>query len=188
MTAPRPVPFHWDGETMRPLLRFASLCDRQFVVGETYTLVPHEERSRRSHNHFFASIAEIWNNLPERIAPRFPTPEHLRKYALIRCGYADKREVVLATEEEALRVAAFICPIDSYALVTVNGPVVTIYTAQSQAERAMNRKLFSDAKRDVLEFLDQLVGVDSDARAEVAARNQPHLLTDRTRNAVEEVA
>ena len=33
-----PLAYQWDGEAMRPLRRFAKEADRQFVIGETYTL------------------------------------------------------------------------------------------------------------------------------------------------------
>lgn len=185
---PKPVRFQWDGEAMLPERRFAPLCDRQFIVGEVYNLIPHEDRSPASHRHFFASINEAWSNLPERLALRFPTAEHLRKYALIRCGYADKKEIVLPSDTDAERVGAFMRGLDTYAVITLNGPVVTVYTAQSQAESAMNRKLFGEAKRDVLEFLANMIGVEQQSLEAEASRNAHHHSSDRTRNPVEETA
>jgi len=81
-----PVLFSWDGEAMQPLgERMAKLCDEQFVIGMRYRLVEYEDRSSKSHNHYFASLAEAWNNLPEDMAERFPSPEHLRKYSCQDC-------------------------------------------------------------------------------------------------------
>jgi hypothetical protein len=185
---PRPVRFQWNGEAMLPEPRFATLCDRQFVVGEFYTLIPHEQRSRASHKHFFAVVAEVWSNLPDRLALRFPTSEHLRKWALIRCGYADKKEIVLASDTDAERVGTFMRTLDTYAVITLSGPVITVYTAQSQAESAMGGKLFQEAKRDVLEFLANLIEVERKTLEAEASRNAPHHSSDRTRNPVEENA
>ena len=186
MSAPKPVIFQWDGEAMQRLPRFAALCDRQFVVGETYTLVPHEPRSRRSHNHFFASVTEVWKSLPERLALRFPTAEHLRKWALIRCGYADKKEIILPSDTDAERVAMFMRQFDTYAVITVNGPVLTVYTAQSQAESAMNKRLFQEAKDDVLGFLSELIGAERETIEQQARLNAPHHGSERSRQPIEE--
>jgi len=43
----------------------------------------------------------------------------------------------LCVEEEAQRIAAFIKPMDTYAMVIVNECVVTVYTAKSQSLKAM---------------------------------------------------
>jgi hypothetical protein len=84
-----PVEFQWDGEVMRPARHYLPRCHKQYVVGEAYPMIPHEDRSTNSHNHFFAAVHEAWKNLPEKMTARFPTSEHLRKWALIKAGYAD---------------------------------------------------------------------------------------------------
>jgi hypothetical protein len=99
-------------------------------------LHPHRGRSERSsasHRHYFAAVYDAWLNLPEIDAERFPTADHLRKYALIRAGYCDTRELVCASKAEAVRVGAFMKPMDPYALVAISGAVVRVYTAKSQA-------------------------------------------------------
>lgn len=155
-----PIQFHWDGESMCPLPRHAKRCDEVFVVGETYTLIQHEERSGKSHRHYFSCIKSAWENLPEHIAERFPTPDHLRKFALIKAGYRDERSIVTASKAEAVRVAAFIRPMDEYAIVTVHEAVVTVYTPKSQSTRAMGKKDFQSSKDAVLDVLASLIEVD----------------------------
>jgi hypothetical protein len=161
MTAPvmLPVIFTWDGEAMVPLPRLASVCDRQFVVGETYPLTVQEDRSGVSHRHYFATIAEAWRNLPEHYAERFPTSEHLRKWALCKTGYADERSIVCASKAEAQRIGAFIKPMDDFAVVVVSEATVKVYTAKSQSTRAMGKKAFQDSKTAVLDLLASMVGV-----------------------------
>lgn len=149
----------WDGEGFVPIGRYKKQADAEYVVGQVYTIDVVLERSNNTHRHFFASVNEVWLNLPEGLAERFPTSEHLRKYALIRGGYADERSIICATPEDAVRVAAFVQPMDSYAVVTVSDYVVRVFTAQSQSYRTMGAKTFQDSKAKVLEFLTELIGV-----------------------------
>lgn len=181
----KPIVFTWDGDAMVPHQRFASLCDRQYVVGESYTLVHHEERSDRTHRHFFASVNEIWKNLPEQIAARWPTPEHLRKWALIRCGYADSRSVVCESDIEAHRIAAFLRPLDAYAVIAISGPVVTVYTAQSQSRADMNKATFQQSKEDVFGLLADLIGTSKENISREAERNAEHHGAERLRSRIE---
>lgn len=147
------LPFKWDGEIMCPLPGFARRCDAAFVIGEVYNLEAIEQRSAKSHAHYFASINEAWQTLPEQHAEQFPTSEHLRKWCLIRAGYAEQRQIVASSKAEALRLAAFIKPMDSYAVVTVREGVVIVYTAESQSMKAMGKERFQASKTAVLELL-----------------------------------
>lgn len=170
MSAPVPLEFVWADGAMRPLERHRSRADRQYVEGEIYRLAVHEERSSNSHSHYFASVTEAWKNLPEKIAAEFPTADHLRKFALIRTGFRDERKVALASPAEAERIAAFVKPLDEYAVVTVEGQVVTIYTAKSQSYRAMPKGEFQASKTAVLDYLASLVGVDAQQLTHEAGR------------------
>lgn len=152
--------FVWEGDLMRPLA--PKLADKHYVVGEKYRLVPHEERSASSHAHFFASVAEAWGNLPEHLAERFVSSEHLRKFALIKAGYRDERSIVAASKAEAQRMAAFIKPLDDFAVVAVTEAVVTVYTAKSQSMKAMGKATFQDSKEKVLQVLADMAGVTPD--------------------------
>lgn len=157
MTAP--IYFAWDGEAMAPLPRFAKMADKKFVVGMNYPMVVHEERSRESHSHYFAALSEAWKNLPEEIADRFPTSEHLRKFALVKAGFADERSIVCSSKAEALRVAAFVKPMDDYAIVLARDTTVKVFTAQSQSMRAMGKKDFQASKQAVLDIVAGMIGV-----------------------------
>jgi hypothetical protein len=149
MTAP--IVFHWDGEAMVPLKHFQSTCDQQFVVGVNYTLVePEEARSLKSHNHYFAVLYEAWHSLPESLAIEFPTPEHLRKYALIKAGYCNITKLVWGQTKRT----------DEYAVVTNVDGVTTVYEAQSQSFRAMGKKRFQESKDAVLRYLDKVLDVE----------------------------
>jgi hypothetical protein len=164
-----PIPFAWDGDAMVPLPGFRRRCDEQYVIGERYLLEPIEERSAASHRHFFAAIRECWMNLPDRIGDRFSSPEALRKHALVQTGYRDERSIVCASRAEAQRVAAFVRPMDDFAVVTVREAIVVVYTAKSQSMRAMGREEFGKSKEAVLDYLASLIGTDRDALAGTAA-------------------
>ena len=153
-----PLIFQWDGEAFIP--KHPKLADKHFVVGETYPLVVQEERSHATHAHYFAALNEGWQNLPEEDAERFPTSEHLRKWCLIKAGYSDLSSIACSSAAEAQRVAAFVKPMDAYAVVIVRGASVQVYTAQSQSMRAMGKEVFQASKQAVLDIVDSMCGVE----------------------------
>jgi hypothetical protein len=163
-----PVRFQWDGEVM--VCKQPGLADRQYVVGETYHLIPHEPRSRATHNHFFACVHEAWLNIPLTMADRFPTEEHLRKWALIQAGYFDERSIACSSKAEAVRIAAFVKPMDDFAIVVARESTVVVLTAKSQSMKAMGKKVFAESKAAVLDKLAELVGVSTEALTRNAGR------------------
>lgn len=158
----------WDGEAMQIIARHQRIADKQFVIGQRYRLDISEERSTNSHSHFFAIVSEAWKNLHEDDADRFPTSDHLRKYALVKAGFCDERSIVCASKAEAQRVAAFIKPIDEFAVVDSSERVVRVRTAKSQSFRAMGKKDFQASKEAVLEVLAAMVGVSGKSLSENA--------------------
>lgn len=155
---------------MSPYGRFAREADAQFVIGERYRLTVVEERSAKSHAHYFACVSDAWANLPEQYEGRWPSSEHLRKWALAKAGYCDERTIVAASKAEAIRLAAFIRPMDGYAIVTVSGLVVTVYTPRSQDLRSMDRKTFQESKDAVLGIIENLLHVPEGTLVAQSAR------------------
>lgn len=157
-----PVSFTWDGEAMLPSTQFhARNADREFVVGERYVLVEEKQRSVKTHNHEFAVVAEAWGNLPERYADEAwaQSPEHLRKYALIRSGFSDSQTYACGSHAEAMRWAANLRPLDEFSLVVVRGSTVVRFMAKSQSRKAMSAEEFQRSKTAVLEFISSLIDV-----------------------------
>lgn len=149
---------------------FVPIGPRPFVLteGEIVYLTVDRERSEASHRHEFAWLRNAWENLPESLAgePYASSPEHLRKYALIQCGYRDVREVVLSDDDDASRVLAFVRPlVDRYALIVTSGPVVRIYTARSQSRKAMGAKEFQESKTRIMDYIAGLLGVTAEELA-----------------------
>lgn len=157
MTPDRPQGFTWNGEAMVP--RSQRLADKAYTVGENYILVTHEDRSTATHNHEFAWLKEAWLNLPENLADEFPTPEHLRKRALIDGGFYDQTVIDAGSNAAALRVASAFRAREEFSLVIVRGPAVVIRTAKSQSRRSMNKQEFQASKTAILEVVSGMIGV-----------------------------
>ena len=153
-----PILYTWSGEAMVPLSRFAPRCDKTFVVGEVYRLDAVEERSMRSHGHYFAKLGDYHGSLPDALAERFPTVEHLRKWALIQAGYCNRAEIVCRSHAEAARTIATIKALDEYAVAIARDNILVVLTAQSQSTKAMGAKVFQESKDKVFGVLDDLLG------------------------------
>lgn len=164
-----PILYRWEGDVFRPLPRHAKECDEQFVVGKVYILEDQQDRSDASHRHFFAEINAAWENLPEPLAALHPSPEHLRKAVLIRAGWCDLRQITCGSKAEALRLSTLAKSMDPYALVSINGPVVSIFTARSQSFSRMKKADFQAIKDKVLTILSGMIGVTPQALAANAA-------------------
>jgi hypothetical protein len=132
-------------------------AEKAFQLGRTYRLEPWMDRSPASQAHYFATINDAFDKLPAHLAERFPSPDHLRKHALCMTGYCDQRSMECRSHAEALRVAAFLRPIDEYAVVNVSASTVVMLTARSQSARAMDRQTFGASKDAVLGYIASLV-------------------------------
>lgn len=155
-----PLWFEWTGLAMAPLNRAAA--ERMFVRGEKYRLEHREDRSTATHGHQFAWLHDAWLNLPDAIADQYPSPEHLRKRALIQAGFYDEEIIDVGSKAGAIRVAASLRGIDDFALVLVRGPFVIRRVAKSQSRRAMNKQEFAASKSAVMEVIAGLIGVAPD--------------------------
>jgi hypothetical protein len=140
---------------MLPLVPRAA--EQAFEIGRVYRLEPWMDRSPASQAHYFATINDAFDKLPAHLAERFRSPDALRKYALCSTGFCDQRSIECRSRAEALRLAAFVRPLDQYAVVNVSGPVVVVLTAKSQSARAMDRKTFEASKTAVLDYIASLV-------------------------------
>jgi hypothetical protein len=163
-----PLYFRWDGEYMVPLR--PSAADRHYVIGQDYRLEVREERSVASHAHEFAWLTEAWKNLPEEVADLYPTPDHLRKRALIQAGYYDETIIDVGTNAGALRVASAIRAREEFSHVVVRGPLVAIRTAKSQSRRSMNKQEFQASKTALMEVVAAMIGVATDELVQTTAK------------------
>lgn len=158
----------WRDGLLHPLARYHNSLAAEFGDGEIITLERREERSWKSHGHYFVCVGNAFDNLPEDVADRWSDADHLRKWALIRAGYRDERTFVCASKAEAKRYAAFLKPMDPYAVVVVREAVVIVYTARSQSLKAMGKTDFQESKTKVLDVLADLLGVEPTALRKAA--------------------
>lgn len=143
-----------------PLARFHNSVAALYGEGECVTLEREEPRSWKSHGHFFACVNAAHDNLPEGEAERFATPDHLRKWALIRAGYRNEVTIACASKAEAARTVSTIKALDDYAVCVVRDALVVIWTAKSQSVKAMGKADFQASKDAVLGVLAELIGSD----------------------------
>jgi hypothetical protein len=132
-------------------------AEQAFEIGRVYRLEPWMDRSPASQAHYFAAVNDAFDKLPPHLAERFPSPEHLRKYALCMTGHCDERSIECRSSAEARRVAPFVRSMDEYAVVRTAGRMVYARTARSQSARAMDRATFAASKDAVLGYIASLV-------------------------------
>ena len=155
--------FTWNGEAMIPMRPKAA--DKEYVIGQRYWLEQASERSWISHQQQFAWIGEAWANLPENLADLYPTPEHLRKRALVQAGFYDETIIDAGSKAAALRMAAYARGADEFAAVFVRGPLVIVRKAKSQRMHGhdrMDRAEFERSKTAIMAVIAEMIGVTPD--------------------------
>lgn len=169
----RPVIFKWEDGKMVPIERYRQLADRQFVAGFDYVLEHVPPRNMKSHSHYFATIHEIWNNLPET-ETRFPSADHLRHWALVQAGFCIEKNFICDSPKLAKNLAVFIRSIDQFGIITISGNVVRVFEAKSQSTAAMNAEEFQESKKRVLDICSALIpGLSKPELSKQAARRAP---------------
>jgi hypothetical protein len=107
---------------------------------------------------YFAAVHEAWMNLPEHLERSFINDEQLRKWALVKCGYANEQNMVLDSVSDALRYSNYLTRAQPNSFVRCEGEALRIWTAKSQAKRSMTPEQFKDSANAVLEFLSAMIG------------------------------
>jgi hypothetical protein len=141
------------------------------VVGAVYKLEP-SRRSQKSHNHQFREIDIAWHNLPEKLQDRFPSSEHLRKWALCEAGYCNVDQHVEPTRERAERLVRMILRLEQFAQTTIvpvdeeqpdGACTVVTKLAWSQSKQAMGGTVFQESKDACFDAIAHLLGTTADA-------------------------
>ncbi|PWE26692.1 hypothetical protein C4N9_20745 [Pararhodobacter marinus] len=133
--------------------------------GETVFVSIERVRSENSHKHQFAWVKDAWASLPEAEAfqPWAETPETLRKHALIATGFHRLYTLDCGSNAAAQRVRAELIRAETkaegYAVGQVIGPVVRIWTPESQSYRAMGKARFQESKEAILGWIAAKIGV-----------------------------
>lgn len=137
--------------------------------GELVTVIIERGRSLNSHRHQFAFVREAWQNLPEHLqsAPWAETPETMRKHALIATGFHQSYTLDCGANATAQRIKAQLVRAEAraegYAIGQVRGPILTIWTPESQSMRSMGGKRFQESKTAILDWMEAQIGVTASA-------------------------
>lgn len=156
----------WDGNVLIPQGHYGLTAAREMMTeGETVLVEVDRARSANSHKHQFAWLHDAWANLPESLAGEAyaATPETLRKHGLIKAGYHNVETIDCGSHAAAERVVAlgkrYATMAHGYAIAQVRGPVVRIWTPESQSSRAMGNERFQASKRAILEWVASLLEI-----------------------------
>ena len=159
----------WDGDALTPTGHYGLSAAREAMEpGDVVIVEVDHPRSNSSHNHQFAEIADAWRHLPERLHHMdwAASPDTMRKRALIECGYADSYTTDCGARATAERIGAVLKRAEfgshGYAIAQIRGPIVTVFTPQSQSKRAMGGKIFQESKEAVLNWIAAQMGVDAE--------------------------
>lgn len=146
------------------VLRLLTNTTPELDEGEIVLVSLERGRSPSSHRHQFAWLKDAWGNLPESVQmmPWAETPETLRKHALIATGFHQTYTLDCGKEATARRVKAALVAAEAgkhgYAIGRVVGPVVTVWTPESQSVRAMGSKRFQESKAAILDWIAEKIG------------------------------
>lgn len=154
----------WEGGCLRLMTNAAPDLDE----GEIVTVTIERGRSMVSHRHQFAWVKDAWGSIPESLMhmPWAETPETFRKHALIATGFHTTYTLDCGANATARRVKAALMAAEArahgYALGQVRGPVVTVWTPESQSVRAMGGDRFRESKNAILDWMAAQIGVAPD--------------------------
>jgi hypothetical protein len=170
MTERGPIECTWDGEAFKPVSPYwTRRAGREYVLGEVYRMADVPERSAGAHNSFFAEVERAWESLPPLMAERFPSPKHLRSYALIKSGHCYSDSIACPNHAYAMRIAAFVRSSDEFALVTVEKAMVTRFTPKSQSYHSMGKSEFNKSAEDCRRVLAEMLNVSQQELADAGA-------------------
>lgn len=158
----------WVGRGFQPSNAAMEVCQTKLRPWEVVKVTVHQGRSMKSHRHMFPWLQDAWLSLPEehKDAPWAASPDHLRKWALIKTGFHDIRIISVSDPSDAARVAAFARALDPYAVVVIHGGTVLFYTALSQSMKAMGKDRFQASKTAVLNHVAGVLGIHPEELAQ----------------------
>lgn len=123
-------------------------------------LVDPAEHSDQARKRFFAIIRDAYGNMPDQWKPLIGSSEHLRKFVLCQVGHCDTTATDCGSHAAAERVAALIRHVDSFAVVTVTGSIVTTSVARSIRKRVCPKKAFMPLTEKAYAYLNEMMGYD----------------------------
>lgn len=117
----------------------------------------HSDPARRR---FFAIIKETFDSLPDHWKAVAPSSQHLRKWCLVQIGYCDTTVTDCGSRAAAERVCALARNLDTFAVVSVQGPCVIVAKARSLQKRVCPKKEFLAIAERVYDHLNGMTGAE----------------------------
>lgn len=160
---------------MSGTLRLMTNRQPDLSEGEVVHVTIERGRSENSHRHQFAWLRDAWLNLPEdcQMQPWAETPETLRKHALIATGFHHVTVLDCGAKATAQRVKAALVAAEAkahgYALGQVRGPILRVWTPESQSMRAMGGERFQESKAAIMDWIADQIGCQPEQLREGAA-------------------
>lgn len=121
-----------------------------------------------SRRYFFAALRDVHANLRPEHVERWPNAEILRKHGLIAIGYCDAVTVACGSKTSAPQIANTFRLLNQYAIASVRGDVVTVFTARSMARRALPKKEFLEVSRRLFDWIMNETGIDAEKAGRAA--------------------
>lgn len=124
-----------------------------------------KQRSKESHNRYFAAINDMFQNLPARHADASyaKSQDHFRKHGLMMGGFCDVATVDVETHSAALAIAPVVSEnakkAHGHALTIVRGSLVVCTTPHSQSFKAMGKDKFHESVAACEEWAKALLGI-----------------------------
>lgn len=156
------VLLRWTGSAYEPATAFwQRVISEQTPIGavEWQEFSPDDEVSDAERAAFFAQVGEAWKNLPDDLAARYPSPDHIRKRALVTTGHCDITDHVCESEHEIGMIQRFAAR-NEYAVLVRKDMVIRELVPKSMKKGGMTKKEFREAAEDVRRVLSELLGVD----------------------------
>ena len=161
ITAPgQPRKVRVDGETFVSEAAYNELIKQHRALSDRVMV---KQRTDASHGHYFATIRDLWETLPETLAgmPYAKSPEHFRKHALIVTGFCDTDVMDCEDHQVAVAAAPLIAKMarreHGYAIITVRETLINCTTPHSQSYDVMKKDKFEESKNKVLDWMHQIL-------------------------------
>lgn len=142
----------------QPVRKDQDLVRRRCKVGDTYVLSIAERDNAPFRGWYFATLHELFSNLPETMEGRWPDVESMRKWALVQTHWVEESFFTGKTNAEARRHAAWIDKRGDFVITSVEGCVCREQRPKSQSSENMPRADFKKSAEDVVSYLSELLG------------------------------
>ena len=136
------------------------VCLNSYRQGEIITYTDIKPRSHQHLKWWHMVVKKAWDNLPEHLVTRWPSPEHFRKAVLCMVGHCDILSHVYKSEKDAINAALSARFGDDYLIVAIDKTALTIMRAKSQSYKHQGQTDFREVVDAALQEMSGILGCD----------------------------